>query len=282
MTSYLLNVDRQQSVLQSLGSAPRAYPPYGALHAASGPHLGFCGQRRDALTGLYPMGNGHRFYDPVLMRFLSPDAMSPFGRGGVNAYMYCSADPINRTDPNGRYWQRIVGVVSSFTTALGAFVRAAKNEATRLSHRNHIDQKRPGDPPPYTETPVPTRIGNAAFFYTGVAGVAGAITYGLESDWASPALLSLSTGFGVGNASANTLGGWTSNWQAAMDTFTLSRQHHLSKSQVVVGTAMEVTGIRMTGEAMSYVAQGAWDSVIRLRGALREGVRAWHKPQTSA
>jgi hypothetical protein len=35
------------------------------------------------------------------MRFISPDTLSPFGRGGVNSYAYCSNDPINRVDRNG-------------------------------------------------------------------------------------------------------------------------------------------------------------------------------------
>ena len=35
------------------------------------------------------------------MRFHSPDSWSPFGGGGLNAYMYCVGDPVNRADPTG-------------------------------------------------------------------------------------------------------------------------------------------------------------------------------------
>lgn len=35
------------------------------------------------------------------MRFISPDRISPFGRGGINSYTYCNGDPVNRTDPSG-------------------------------------------------------------------------------------------------------------------------------------------------------------------------------------
>ncbi|RMV11327.1 hypothetical protein ALP17_02676, partial [Pseudomonas savastanoi] len=47
------------------------------------------------------MGNGYRAYNPVLMRFNSPDSLSPFGKGGMNAYAYCAGDPVNRSDPTG-------------------------------------------------------------------------------------------------------------------------------------------------------------------------------------
>jgi len=36
------------------------------------------------------------------MRFYSPDTLSPFEKGGVNAYCYCEGDPINNSDPTGR------------------------------------------------------------------------------------------------------------------------------------------------------------------------------------
>ncbi|WP_010202033.1 RHS repeat-associated core domain-containing protein, partial [Pseudomonas amygdali] len=43
----------------------------------------------------------YRAFNPVLMRFNSPDTLSPFGRGGLNAYAYCQGDPVNRSDPDG-------------------------------------------------------------------------------------------------------------------------------------------------------------------------------------
>jgi RHS repeat-associated protein len=51
--------------------------------------------------GWYFLGNGYRAYNPTLMRFHSPDSWSPFGRGGLNAYMYCVGDPVNSSDPTG-------------------------------------------------------------------------------------------------------------------------------------------------------------------------------------
>jgi RHS repeat-associated protein len=49
----------------------------------------------------YPLGNGYRLYDPVIMRFNKPDNMSPFGAGGLNAYVYCKGDPANYEDSTG-------------------------------------------------------------------------------------------------------------------------------------------------------------------------------------
>jgi len=66
--------------------------------------LGFNGQWRDRLTGCYHLGNGYRVYNPKLMRFNSPDNLSPFSLGGINAYAYCGADPINNIDPSGHWF----------------------------------------------------------------------------------------------------------------------------------------------------------------------------------
>ncbi len=56
------------------------------------------------MTGYYLLGNGYRAFNPVLMRFNSPDSLSPFGKGGLNAYAYCAGDPVNRVDPTGHHF----------------------------------------------------------------------------------------------------------------------------------------------------------------------------------
>lgn len=65
--------------------------------------LGFTGERTGVVTGHYLLGNGHRAFNPVLMRFNSADALSPFGRGGLNSYAYCAGDPVNRVDTAGTF-----------------------------------------------------------------------------------------------------------------------------------------------------------------------------------
>ena len=77
-----------------------AYTPYGFQEGLTS-LIGFAGERRSALPAGYFLGNGYRFFTVALMRFNSPDDLSPFGRGGINAYAYCAGDPVNRTDPSG-------------------------------------------------------------------------------------------------------------------------------------------------------------------------------------
>jgi RHS repeat-associated protein len=101
--------DLQRSVLHSVdaqGQQGIAYSPYGHRPSASDVFslLGFTGERPDPVTGHYPLGNGYRSYNPVLMRFNQPDSLSPFGEGGLNAYAYCQGDPVNRSDPTGHMW----------------------------------------------------------------------------------------------------------------------------------------------------------------------------------
>jgi len=114
--------DLQRSVLHSVdtkGEQGIAYSPYG--HRPSGSDvfslLGFTGERPDPVTGHYPLGNGYRSYNPVLMRFNQPDSLSPFGEGGLNAYAYCQGDPVNRSDPTGHM------KLSMLTTGFGRRTR---------------------------------------------------------------------------------------------------------------------------------------------------------------
>lgn len=102
----LLGSDAQGSVRLEADTTvrTRGYSAYGA-EAENTEHsqIGFAGQRTEPLTGWQILGD-YRPYDPVLMCFLSPDSESPFGRGGINPYVYCAGDPVNRIDPDGHSW----------------------------------------------------------------------------------------------------------------------------------------------------------------------------------
>jgi RHS repeat-associated protein len=116
-------VDLQQSVLvEVLGGQNRhfAYSPYGRRPTEGGLFslLGFNGEQLDPLTGLYLLGNGYRAYSPALMRFISPDSLSPFGVGGLNPYAYCAGDPVNRVDPTGHVWEALGGIAMAMAGLL--------------------------------------------------------------------------------------------------------------------------------------------------------------------
>ncbi|MCI3943350.1 hypothetical protein K0038_00341 [Pseudomonas syringae] len=104
----LLATDQQQSVITAQDVA-FVYTPYGHRHPSAGPMNlpGYTGQRLEPVTGHYLLGNGYRAFNPVLMRFNSPDSLSPFGEGGLNAYAYCEGDPANKIDPSG-HWPKVI------------------------------------------------------------------------------------------------------------------------------------------------------------------------------
>jgi len=122
----LLATDLQRSVLHAVavGEHQRlVYAPYGHRSPESGLSslLGFNGERRDPVTGHYLLGNGYRAFNPVLMRFNSPDSLSPFGKGGVNAYAYCAGDPVNMVDPKGEFALIARGVSQLASASNSAF-----------------------------------------------------------------------------------------------------------------------------------------------------------------
>jgi len=105
------------------GSQGFAYSPFGSTAARRGGDSllsGFNGERLDPVSQTYHLGNGYRTYNPTLMRFNAPDSWSPFGAGGLNQYVYCDGDPINRSDPSGHMnWEGDLGIVVSALGILG-------------------------------------------------------------------------------------------------------------------------------------------------------------------
>jgi len=118
----LLATDLQTSVLSGIGPDDnphaQAFTPFG--HHANDALLsviGFNGERPDPVTGHYLLGQGYRAFNPVLMRFNSPDSWSPFGKGGINTYAYCDNDPFNKADPTGHVPFFIRKFIASVTPA---------------------------------------------------------------------------------------------------------------------------------------------------------------------
>lgn len=93
----------------------RAYGAFGgATPAASLIERGFLGKYFDPITGLSCLGV--RFYDPVIGRFLSVDPhylANPGDAVGypadLNPYAYAANNPLRNADPEGGFWQWIVG-----------------------------------------------------------------------------------------------------------------------------------------------------------------------------
>ncbi|MFP3541782.1 RHS repeat-associated core domain-containing protein, partial [Pseudomonas sp. SIMBA_044] len=77
----LLATDQQTSVLSGISpdgtQYAQVYTPFG--HHANAALLntpGFNGERPEPITGNYLLGQGYRAFNPVLMRFNSPDSWS--------------------------------------------------------------------------------------------------------------------------------------------------------------------------------------------------------------
>jgi RHS repeat-associated protein len=125
-STQLLQSEQNGSVLGTASSAPDAerarYDAYGYCPTERLPSLiGFMGEFTDPILGFQPLGQGHRMYWPGSRRFSSTDSLSPFHKGGLNAYAYCAGDPINNHDPSGGF--RIPLLSSFFRPAARAFVR---------------------------------------------------------------------------------------------------------------------------------------------------------------
>lgn len=127
----LFATDTKNSILcahASLAREEHAYTAFG--HSANLPSTrtlqGFNGEFLNELLGAYQLGLGFRTFSPGLMRFQSPDNLSPFGKGGFNCYAYCSGDPVNYTDPTGHALVHLKN---------GQTLRVNKNSAVALPHK---------------------------------------------------------------------------------------------------------------------------------------------------
>ncbi|POD72853.1 RHS repeat-associated core domain-containing protein [Pseudomonas syringae group genomosp. 3] len=109
--ALLFSTSISNSVLSEVhpdGVSNRSYTVYGHSSGDNPPagRLGYNGELHETETGWQLLGNGYRAYNPVLMRFHSPDSWSPFGEGGLNAYAYGEGDSVNGVDPTGHMLRR--------------------------------------------------------------------------------------------------------------------------------------------------------------------------------
>jgi RHS repeat-associated protein len=115
--SFYYHADHQGSVLFLTDAAgfvtnEYAYDAYGRpvtlMETVDNPYL-FTAREYDPESGLYH--SRARAYDPDTGRFLQQDPLG-FGAGDLNLYRYVLNDPVNLTDPDGRFYQHIVFVVA--------------------------------------------------------------------------------------------------------------------------------------------------------------------------
>lgn len=126
----LFAIDTNKTTLgahATLATEEHAYTAFGysSTLPATATLQGFNGELLDRLLGAYQLGLGFRAFAPGLMRFQSPDDLSPFGRGGTNCYAYCMGDPVNYTDPTGHVLVHLKN---------GQTLRTYKNYAVPVPH----------------------------------------------------------------------------------------------------------------------------------------------------
>ncbi|MDY5982871.1 MAG: RHS repeat-associated core domain-containing protein, partial [Anaeroplasma sp.] len=69
-----------------------------------------------------------RFYNPVLLRFITPDSIEYLDSSsviGLNLYAYCGNDPVNKYDPTGHFPLLILAAVLLFTPVGGTALQVA-------------------------------------------------------------------------------------------------------------------------------------------------------------
>ena len=131
----------------------------------------FSGKRLDPETNLFYFG--HRYYDPTIRRWLSPDPLGPIN--GNNLYTYARNNPLRYFDPDGRFAIVLplcyyVGGVGFSFVSLSALTEIALWSATAclgyytVDYLNEKIQQGQSSPPPSTSL---QPLGNLPGYGTG-------------------------------------------------------------------------------------------------------------------
>ena len=148
------------------------------------PTFGYAGMFLHQPSGLYL--TKYRAYDPYSGRWLSRDPMGEYG--GINLYGYVDEDPVDATDPNGRWLFVITGLVGAAGGAGGDFIVQYIRNGGNLNCVNW------------------GQVGEAAVF----GGIAGAAAPWVATDYAGAALLGAVTNgaqYIYDNGTNSTVGG---------------------------------------------------------------------------
>ncbi|RMN89816.1 hypothetical protein ALQ51_04245 [Pseudomonas cannabina] len=150
---------------------------------------GFNGELIDSVTGHYLLGNGYRAYNPILMRFNSPDSLSPFGKGGLNAYAYCAGDPINRSDPTGHgFLEDLESSLYIGAAVLGGFVGllAARSSISAVLKGVKVKPPVAASTHSFFQAPATRRAASTSEKISAVTGVTGLVA---TAAWAASFVL---------------------------------------------------------------------------------------------
>ncbi len=136
-----LKNNEHQSQSASAISASRVYDAWGAVVSGAGAfqgrfgHGGAFGYQSDS-TGLQLLG--HRYYDPTVGRFLTPDPI----KDGRNWYAYCDNNPLNAADSNGLHRNEIYeALVKAGESDLAKRYRDATKDQKAQIHEEVGDNK---------------------------------------------------------------------------------------------------------------------------------------------
>jgi RHS repeat-associated protein len=256
--TLLLASDLQQTILAELDrSGPNglAYTPYGSQSSplAAGTRLGFNGQLRERPTGWYHLGNGYRVYNPGLMRFHSPDRLSPFGKGGLHAYAYCGGCPVNRTDPSGASWLALLG--QGVGSALNMIFAGAAINRSAAAIVSGIHQ------------PMRMRIGNMLSFWGGAASVpfrAVGVPAAVVAKIPDAVMSIVSTVGTIGGQGLTGAGAAMQNSVSAGQWWVKAGQNGQSRGRVLWEATKEASGWNLIrGQAQGQVPRRSPDVALR-------------------
>lgn len=136
--SFQLTTNMQRTLILAVGAGDTVALVNGCYGFNKKNHdfiIGYTGQHLDKKTGCYMLGNGYRAYSPELLRFIAPDAASPFGKGGINSYAYCSGDPVNCQDDSGHN-----PLASAFRWVANKITKVLPKEKTLIERREEARQ----------------------------------------------------------------------------------------------------------------------------------------------
>ena len=223
-----------------------------------GPHaeptLSFTGERRDAISQGFLLGNGQRLYRPGLMRFCSADSLSPFGKGGLNAYAYCQGDPVNYFDRSGHDHVRTVqqavggatGVINLGMSGLKVATPIIKR-SIQAAHQNMSAEQYLRSPDRLPEYPLMARAGNSIATVANAVGLVLATPPGILAAWqaqsSASSILSSATRLGTGGAGA--AGRGMQAWSSIKPTLEDIKQYNISYLELGREVAMEMFGVNL-------------------------------------